>query len=565
MMRAVALVLFALSLPGFADERVLDFHSRIAVARDGTLTVTETIAVQAERRSIRRGIQRDFPTDYRDRTGASVKVPFEVLSVTQDGRPASWQTMAMANGVRTRIGDPRVLLAPGRHVYAITYRTSRQVGFFRERDELYWNVNGNGWTFPFDALSAEVVLPEPVEASRLKLEAYTGVFGARGRSYEAHPTASGAAFHATRRLSAGEGLTIVVGFPKGLVAQPALATRARWWLHDNQGVAAGIAGFALLVAFLYWRWTLVGRDPRAGPKFPRYDPPPGIGPAGVRYVDCMGYDDRCFAAGLVGLAQRGFLRIRQQEKRIYSIERTGAAVAFLPGERPLAAMLRDSTLTFGGAYDPAVAAARDHFIVDLKTHVGTRLFSKNSGALALGMLIAVVTGGLMVAFEAPWQFGLIIGAVLVVTLYLFSRWLPAYSVEGRKLKDEIDGLRQYMSVADSDELRRMKAPPQTCEEFTRLFAYALALDVEKTWADRFVVMLGAAAVAAAVQEFYDSDTNSFDAEGAHALADSMSGLGSTISSAATPPGSSSGSSDSGGGGGGGSSGGGGGGGGGSGW
>ena len=34
--------------------------------------------------------------------------------------------------------------------------------------------------------------------------------------------------------------------------------RAGWWLSDNRGAAAGFGCLLLLLAFLYWRWTLVG-------------------------------------------------------------------------------------------------------------------------------------------------------------------------------------------------------------------------------------------------------------------------------------------------------------------
>jgi len=161
------------------------------------------------------------------------------------------------------------------------------------------------------------------------------------------------------------------------------------------------------------------------------------------------------------------------------------------------------------------------------------------------------------------QFFTAIGAMVAI-LFLFKQWLPAYSVEGRKLEDAIVGLRQYLSIAEADELKRYKAPPQTAEEFAKFLPYAVALDVEKTWADRFAVTLGAAAVSAAVSSYYSSDRGGglFDRDGIHGFTSSLSGLGDTVSSAATAPGSSSGSSS---GGGGGSSGGGGGGGGGSGW
>lgn len=84
-MRVLLLALALAAVPALAQERVLAFHSDIRIGADGGLLVTERIAVQAEGRSIRRGILRDFPTDYRDRVGARVKVPFKVLAVSRDG------------------------------------------------------------------------------------------------------------------------------------------------------------------------------------------------------------------------------------------------------------------------------------------------------------------------------------------------------------------------------------------------------------------------------------------------------------------------------------------------
>ncbi len=168
-----------------AEEKVNSFHSAIEISADGTLTVVETIDLNVEGREIKRGILRDFPTDYRDRLGRSVTVPFEPVSVKRDGASEPYSTSRQANGVSLRIGNPSVMLPLGRHVYEITYRTRWQLGFFDQHDELYWNVNGNGWTFPMDQVSADVFLPKPTVASELRAEAYTGRFGERGRDYAA--------------------------------------------------------------------------------------------------------------------------------------------------------------------------------------------------------------------------------------------------------------------------------------------------------------------------------------------------------------------------------------------
>ena len=79
-----------------------------------------------------------------------------------------------------------MLLPRGRHAYAIIYRTARQLGFFEDHDELYWNVNGNGWTFAIDR--AARTSPAGAGAGEaLRREAYTGAQGARGRDYAVAP------------------------------------------------------------------------------------------------------------------------------------------------------------------------------------------------------------------------------------------------------------------------------------------------------------------------------------------------------------------------------------------
>jgi uncharacterized membrane protein len=143
--------------------------------------------------------------------------------------------------------------------------------------------------------------------------------------------------------------------------------------------------------------------------------------------------------------------------------------------------------------------------------------------------------------------------------------------------DQIDGFKQYLGVAEEDRLEFLNPPQKTPELFERYLPYAIALDVENTWAERFTSILAAAGVAAAVASWYSGSnftSSSSNSGGVDSFVDRIGdGLSTTIASAATPPGStgsdwSSGSSASdfgGGSSGGGDSGGGGGGGGGSGW
>src|SRR5262245_63449902 len=148
--------------PAAAVERILNFISDAVVERNGALAVTETIAVQAEGREIRRGILRDYPTSYRAPDGSRVEVGFEVLSITRNGSAEDWTTESLDNGVRVRIGSADRFLSTGRHEYVIRYRTTRQIGFFPDRDELYWNATGNGWTFAIDQDEERITQQEAV-------------------------------------------------------------------------------------------------------------------------------------------------------------------------------------------------------------------------------------------------------------------------------------------------------------------------------------------------------------------------------------------------------------------
>ena len=64
--RFITLFLLATGIAS-ADERILSYHSDILIRADGWIEVTETIRVRAEGNQIRRGIYRDYPTQYEDR------------------------------------------------------------------------------------------------------------------------------------------------------------------------------------------------------------------------------------------------------------------------------------------------------------------------------------------------------------------------------------------------------------------------------------------------------------------------------------------------------------------
>lgn len=583
--------------PAAAQERILSYDSKIEIRADGSLDVTERITVRAEGRQIRRGIFRDFPTRYRDRYGNRVRVDFEPIGVERDGRTEAWFTERMSNGIRINTGNDDFLPVPADYTFILRYRTSRQLGFFDSHDELYWNSIGTGWVFPIDRGGVEVRLPEPLPIERMGAEGYTGPQGAQGAAYVAELAAPGVArYRLTQPLAAREGFTIVLTFPKGVIAEPTTTQRGRWFLGDNRGALIALAGLIALLVFCAQQWRRVGRDPRKGVIIPRYQPRDGQTPAGLRYMRRMGYDMRCFSCDVLAMAVGGHLSINRDKRLLkdeWRLDRVDASparqVSALPAPAdeasarptwtdepsdiapPLASSQRallerlfpagKRELELKTANATTVSAAREAHRKALDHAFHPRYFKRNAGSVSVATAIAVLTGGL--AFLASGGFGIAVIAVAVAamaaTVIVFARLVRAPTDEGRALLDEIEGLKQYMTVAERDELARMpgpeQPPPLDATRYETLLPFAVALDVEDAWTKKFTAAVGAAAAAAATSgiTWYSGPgpvTNLGDFS--RAIGSSLS---SQISAASSPPGSSSGS------GGGGSSGGGGGGGG----
>lgn len=573
----IALLVGILAAPTLADERITSFRSDITVNKDGTMNVVETIKVISEQNEIRHGIYREFPTRYKDRNRNDYVVGFDVLSVTRDGTKEPYHTAGMSNGVRVYIGDAGSYVSTGEHVYTIAYKTDRQFGFFKDHDELYWNVTGNGWIFPIMQASAVVTLPPGVSASDIKLDGWTGPQGSTAQNLKSYVDASGrAVFYTTTPLYPFEGLTIGVWWPKGIVSEPTQAMRLRWFFRDNKSILILLAGLLLTICYFLWAQMKVGIDPQKGAIVPQWDAPDGLSPAAVRYIGRMGYDNKTMSAALINAAVKGYIEIAKEDG-VYSIRRKSTDKSLLTPEE-LAAIDRMlggmDFIVLDQANNASFRRAIDDFGESLQAHFGAAYFATHSGYAAIGALLSLIT--LAAAFLAdPTRYATMdIGIVpILVAILLFASMnlvflglLKSYTKRGRQLMDKAEGLRLYMRVAEQERLEILNPPDKTPQLYEKLLPYALALGVEQQWSEQFADVLQKAQAEGYHPAwyigpgFYDGGYSSFASSVGNSFA-------SAISSAATPPGSSGGGSGFGGGGfgGGGSSGGGGGGGGGGGW
>lgn len=111
---AFVLMVLAAPCPAAAEEIISSYHSVIDVAKDGTLTVTETITANVEGNQIRRGIYRDFPLTFIDPDGRRVRVDFKLVSVERDGEQEEYRTESISGGIRIYTGNADVFPAARR-------------------------------------------------------------------------------------------------------------------------------------------------------------------------------------------------------------------------------------------------------------------------------------------------------------------------------------------------------------------------------------------------------------------------------------------------------------------
>ena len=268
-----ALLLLLAPAAAHADERILHFWSDVQIQKNSSLEVTETIDVQAEHMAINHGIYRDFPTRYRGPHGGQVRVGFTFEGATLDGASIPAKTESISNGVRIKIGDPDRIIEQGEHRFVIHYRTTRQIGRFKDYDELYWNATGNGWMFPIDVAEARIRLPEPVKFGQRA--AYTGPQGSTASNAEVVDEKPGdITFRTTQPLGPYEGLTVAVAFPKGVVADLSEGERTANWLADYGPAARRLPRPRRPVRLLlYSRGSVPGAIRRPGP-WSRFSPRP---------------------------------------------------------------------------------------------------------------------------------------------------------------------------------------------------------------------------------------------------------------------------------------------------
>ena len=520
--------------PATDPEKIYLFDSAIQVFQNGTIQVTETITLNVKHRQIRRGIYRDIPTSFLESANP--------VSLTMDQSPHPFFTERKSTALRVNFGNDSYI-PQGQHTYVFTYTFTGAVDFYKNYNELYWNVTGNDWDFTIDKARVQVTFPAGTHIQADGISTYTGPKGSKNNHAQ---QTSDLSFETTRPLYPREGFTLAVPFDKGMVQKPSFWNR----LDTNSltlPVWISLVCSVLLFVYFLITWLQVGKDP-AYVSITQYEPPLGVSPAFMYYLQDQSLDSTLMVCALVDLAMKGYIEIQEKKEFLSS---TKAVITLLKQPTPdlpkeeqnilhhlfpvgntVFLLNTSSTSTF----EEIRKVIRNSFKEETKKYILSNLsYVGKAGVLvailgilpfilipkgaafiftnchfAVFFLLAVVfvhrlwwkilVGIGLTAFYSAFWFAILkesaVPAAICQLLFLFSFWGFAFYVTlirnvtpaGKELFAQIYGFKKYMEIA---EVHRVAAsnPLEAERIFCNFLPFAFALGIENKWMKKFQEVL----------------------------------------------------------------------------
>lgn len=521
-------------------ERVVSWITTYDVKADGTARVTEQLTWQFASGQDAHGIKRQIitrqgydpqPDKYRTYNLDDVSVE------SPTGAPTDVQRTESGANTVLRIGDPDTTVS-GTQKYTISYTLHGIVN--KQSDgttEFNMNVIGTQVGIPIDTVRVTVAGP----GASSKAACYYGV---QGSTTQCEASAGGDATFEASNLQPYEGVTVVSAMPTSAftntdpILQEGSADQ-----DDSSGLSAdqkaalakvGLAGGIALpvlaaggMGALFWKR---GRDERYAGLTPGLTPTDGEGevvrggkqpiavqfspPAGVR-AGLMGTvidesaDTVDVSATVVDLAARGYLRMREIEKKgLFSAGDWELTATQTQETEPL---LQYEQVVLRGLFSQGspvqLSALKNHFastLANAKSEMYAETihrgwFRQNPAAVRarwqmLGALLigAAIASFVFVANLAFAAIGLPIGLVLAGLIVIFmGRRMASRTALGSAVTAQSMGFKQYLETAEAGQIKFEEAS----QIFSKYLPYAVVFGIAERWAKVF----GQVAEAAAAQ------------------------------------------------------------------
>lgn len=451
------------------------------------------------------GIERVLPMKY-DRHSTDLKVQ----SVKDNnGIDISYSTYVQNNNLVLRIGDADAY-AHGKTNYVITYTQRDITRFFKDTnsDEFYWDVNGIGWSQPFDNVSARLHLGSGLSDSLTGDQSC--YYGLLNSTNKCTITREGDVIYTTPiSLSKGENVTIAVGFRQ--------ETFAAYSMSLIEVIGQYIVFIELAIAIilvLAISYIKIFKDKGASGRgiiIAEYLPPPGDDTVTSSIIKKC--SSNWSAATIVDLAVRHKIQIsdngeEKARKKVYILKLLSAE-ELSPSEKLVAEAFFGSSLSAGSEYQIHRNKVDKKLAKKLiETYDSAKLRMKSNGyyainkkaTSAMGILVFVIIAqAALIGFIFKFNE---LNLVLIIIIAFFAFFFGVIimnahqplSSKGRELSDYLEGLKMYIKIAEADRIKVLQSPQGADRKpidtsdtaavlrlYERVLPYAVLFGIEKEW------------------------------------------------------------------------------------
>ena len=484
-------------------EIIRSYDVEIQLHSDSSFDVTERIVYDFERAD-RHGIFRFIPTQHPQESSGFLQKRYldvDLTGVTMDGATVPYDLTEDSSETRIKIGDPDKTIT-GPHTYEISYTVHGGLSYFEDGTvELNWNVTGNEW--PVTIESATVELSADDDLLTGDRACYRGQEGDTSVCGDITESDDQTIVYSDSQLSSGAGLTIAHEVDGNVVATVVL--------ERTEMIIPWIVGlllwFGALITFVYRYRTeyKTGRSIIA-----QYEPYANMKPMFTGVLFDGRLDSKDITAGLVYLAEQGFIKIAKTESKVlffFEVDDYEVTLIKTAADAPTSFLREVLSLLFGesASVGSKISLAKlaksisdrkrnQKILKKLKKDLEKDL--EASGFFQINIPIAYILAGAFAAVWAVFFLGTFFVAVLSEGIIFFmigsvgSVIILAFMYRRRTRKgyealDHLKGFKQFLSVTEKERYAFHNAPAKSPEQFMQYLPYAIAFGVEEKWAEVF--------------------------------------------------------------------------------
>jgi uncharacterized membrane protein len=482
-------------------EEISNFSANITPYADGTFLVEETI-VYNFKDAQKHGIFRYLPTQHAQPATSWYKnrfVEYEIKSVTLDEEEVNFTVTEEANQLFLKIGDAAITVT-GLQTYKISYLVSGGLHYYDDgTTEIYWDITGADW--PVVILNASATIDNEGGLLNSERFCYTGVPGETQSCTSIIATGTKIAF-VSPILFPGSNFTIAQELNKKVAVLIEEETPP-WFLWG----AVVIFWFSLVAYFVYRYKTKYNPHKTV---VSQYEPFEDFKPMFTGVLNDGSLDARDITAGLVYLAEGGFIKIKHTEKKVMLFfEVDDYEVTLLKSIaqvetqflRDVLTLLFEETEAVGKTVSLSnlkadtskrkanalkVQKLRDAVVEDLVTRgYFERVLSLPLVLLIIVLMVVILPFTFPLLVMVVGSFALPLLIIVIGTAVILGFGYQRRTTKGYLALNHLKGFKEFLSVTDAERFKFHNAPQKSPEQFMQFLPYAIALGVEKEWGEVF--------------------------------------------------------------------------------